>query len=85
MQPRFVIVPAVPIFKDSIQSSSPFHAPTVSGGFDIYDNQDKLRLEPSFPSRAAAEAACTRMNSESGKPDSLFPLPRTNGPTALPD
>lgn len=85
MQPRFVIVPAVPIVKDSIQSSSPFYAPPTWGKFDIYDNQEKLRLKPSFSGRAAAEAACTRMNSDSGKPDSLFPLPRTNGPTALPD
>ncbi len=72
MQSRFVIVPAVPVEKDHFQSGTRFYANTVSGGFDIYDNQEKLRLKPSYPTRALADAACAKMNSECRNPDELF-------------
>lgn len=45
MQTRFVIVPAVPVEKESFQSGSRFYATTVSGGFDIYDNQREIASE----------------------------------------
>ncbi|BDM22388.1 Arm DNA-binding domain-containing protein [Pseudomonas sp. LRP2-20] len=76
MQSRFVIVPAVPIEKESFQSGSRFYAATVSGGFDIYDNQEKLRLKSSYASRSQAEAARVRLNSECRNPDELFPFLR---------
>ncbi|GAI27049.1 unnamed protein product [marine sediment metagenome] len=44
MQPRFVIVPAVPIEGESFRIGNRFYAATTSGGFDIYDNQEKERL-----------------------------------------
>ena len=77
MQRRFVIVPAVPIEKESFQSGSRFYANTISGGFDIYDNQEKLRLKPSYPTRTLAEAACATMNESCLNPDELFIPMRT--------
>jgi len=77
MQRRFVIVPAVPIEKDSFRSGARFYANTVSGGFDIYDNQEKLRLKPSYPTRTLAEVACATMNESCLNPDELFIPMRT--------
>lgn len=62
MQPRFVIVPAVPLEKESLRIGSRYCAATVCAGFDIYDNYAKERLKPSYPSRTAAEMQCRRMN-----------------------
>lgn len=79
MQTRFVIVPAVPIEKEAFKSGSRFYAATVPGGFDIYDNQEKLRLKPSYATRPLAEAAREKLNSESRNPNELFPLLRVDG------
>lgn len=57
MQPRFVIVPAVPIEQESFRTGTRFYATTVSGGFDIYDNQEKVRLKPSYTGREDAMGA----------------------------
>lgn len=62
MLPRFVIVPAVPIEKASFHVGSRHYAASVCEGFDIYDNQAKERLKPSYPSRTAAQVQCERMN-----------------------
>ncbi|MGY4527273.1 hypothetical protein [Pseudomonas sp. TE21394] len=62
MQPRFVIVPAVPIEKESFHLGGRYYAATVCGGFDIYDNQAKERLKPSYPSRTDAQVHCEQMN-----------------------
>ncbi|WP_085678045.1 MULTISPECIES: hypothetical protein [unclassified Pseudomonas] len=62
MQPRFVIVPAVPIEKQSFRIGSRYYAATVCGGFDIYDNQEKERLKPSYPSKTDAEVQCRSLN-----------------------
>ncbi|WDY60408.1 hypothetical protein [Pseudomonas sp. PSKL.D1] len=62
MQPRFVIVPAVPIEKESFRFGSRYYAATACGGFDIYDNEAKERLKPSYPSRTDAEMQCRQMN-----------------------
>lgn len=64
MQSRFVIVPAVPIEKESFRIGSRYYAATVCGGFDIYDNHAKERLKPSYPSKAEAEQHCLRMNAD---------------------
>lgn len=77
MQPRFVIVPAVPIENESFQIGNRFYAATSSGGFDIYDNQEKIRIKRSFPNRALAIAECEKMISESRNPSELFPIMRT--------
>ncbi|TDF81480.1 hypothetical protein [Pseudomonas sp. H9] len=64
MQTRFVIVPAVPIEQESFRAGTRFYATTVSGGFDIYDNQEKMRLKPSYASKEEALMHCARMNAE---------------------
>ena len=64
MQTRFVIVPAVPIEKESFRVGTRYYAATVCGGFDIYDNQAKERLKPSYPSRTDAQMQCERMNNK---------------------
>ncbi|MFJ4440787.1 hypothetical protein ACIPZ8_01695 [Pseudomonas sp. NPDC089422] len=84
MQTRFVIVPAVPIEKESFQSGSRFYAATISGGFDIYDNQEKLRLKPSYSTRSLAEAARVKLNDECRNPDELFPFLRVECPVMEP-
>ncbi|WP_060494914.1 hypothetical protein [Pseudomonas sp. GTC 16482] len=78
MQQRFVIVPAVPIEGESFQIGNRFYAATTSGGFDIYDNQDKERLKRGFINRSEAAAECEKMNAESRDPEQLFPLLRTD-------
>ncbi|MNE76461.1 hypothetical protein D3C77_369590 [compost metagenome] len=77
MLPRFVIVPALPVEKESYRKGSRFYAKTVSGGFDIYDNKKKLRLKPTYPAKELAEAACETMNRESRPLDELFTPLRT--------
>ncbi|NQD77890.1 hypothetical protein [Pseudomonas sp. CM27] len=78
MQPRFVIVPAVPIEGETFQIGNRFFAATTSGGFDIYDNQEKQRLKRGFINRSQAAGACDTMNAGSRNPEELFPLLRTD-------
>ncbi|HEN8714057.1 TPA: hypothetical protein U8203_004570 [Pseudomonas putida] len=78
MQPRFVVVPAVPIEGESFQIGNRFYAFTTSGGFDIYDNQEKERLKFGFTNRSEAAATCDKMNADSRNPEELFPMLRTD-------
>ncbi|MBF8668336.1 hypothetical protein IR012_00725 [Pseudomonas putida] len=77
MQPRFVLVPAVPVDSDAIRVGVRFYAQTVSEGFDIYDNQEKTRLKQGFPTRSVGDAICDKMNAEARNPDELFPILRS--------
>ncbi|WP_260441090.1 hypothetical protein [Pseudomonas putida] len=77
MQPRFVIIPAVPIEHESFRIGTRSYAATTSAGFDLYDNQDKTRLKRGFSTRSAGEAECLKMNAESRNPEELFPISRT--------
>ncbi|MFQ6575179.1 hypothetical protein [Pseudomonas sp. UM16] len=65
MLSRFVVVPAVPIEKESFRIGNRFYAETVSGGFDIYDNKEKKRLKPSYLKKYDAEVVCELKNKES--------------------
>ncbi|GLO14687.1 hypothetical protein PPUJ20028_32700 [Pseudomonas putida] len=78
MQPRFVIVPAVPVEGESFRIGNRFYATTTSGGFDIYDNQEKQRLRRGFVNKSQAAAACDLMNAESRNPAEQFPILRTD-------
>lgn len=78
MQPRFVIVPAVPIENESFQIGSRFYANTISGGFDIYDNQEKIRLKRGLANRSLAVAECEKMITDSRNPAELFPILRAD-------
>lgn len=78
MQSRFVVVPAVPIEGESFRSGKQFYASTTSAGFDIYDNQEKLRIKKQYANRGVAEVACMQMNQDARNPDEKFPLLRTD-------
>jgi hypothetical protein len=77
MLPRFVIVPAIPIEKDSYRIGNRFYSETVSGGFDIYDNKEKKRLRPSYNKKEDAEMACEEMNKEFDCPYEAIPKLQT--------
>jgi hypothetical protein len=59
---RFVVVPAIPAETGSVRNVTRFHSTTVPSGFDIYDNQDKQRLQFTYPTRIEADAECERLN-----------------------
>ncbi|MFJ4346614.1 hypothetical protein [Pseudomonas sp. NPDC089401] len=64
MQPRFVVVPAVPVEKDLIPRREPLLSRLVADGFDLYDTQAKMRLCQGFLTRREAEAECVRLNGQ---------------------
>lgn len=64
MIPRYVVVPAIPTETGSVRNGARFYSTTVPAGFDIYDNQDKQRLQPTYPTRIEADAECQRRNAE---------------------
>lgn len=72
MPPRFVLVPAIPIAKGSQRVVNRYYAQTMSDGFDIYDNQEKVRLEHRFPNKAIGLEACDRLNDDSFDPTLQF-------------
>lgn len=76
MQPRFVLVPAVPVESNSFRVGTRFYAETVSAGFDIYDNQEKERLKHQFPTRQEGVEVCAKMNAEARDPTERFPVLR---------
>ena len=61
---RFVVVPAISTETGSVRNGTRFHSTTVSTGFDIYDNQDKHRLQFTYSTRIEADAECERLNME---------------------
>ena len=61
---RFVVVPAIPTKTGSVCNGTRFHSTTVPTGFDIYDNQDKQRLQFTYPTRIEADVECERRNME---------------------
>jgi len=62
MGARFVVVHAIPTETGSARDGARFYA--VQSGFDVYDNQDKRRLNPTYPTRTEAEDECERRNAE---------------------
>lgn len=69
MLPRFVLIPAVQIEERSYIPGIKHHSEAHQGGFDIYDNQEKVRLTHGFQDRTVAENACANMNIEAGNPN----------------
>ncbi|WP_406821862.1 hypothetical protein ACJA3S_11060 [Pseudomonas sp. KnCO4] len=61
MQTRFVVVPAVPIKKETYPRRLGFPA-ALGEGYDLYDTQDKVRLSLNLPTRAQAEFECECRN-----------------------
>ncbi|POF44397.1 hypothetical protein B0D71_02945 [Pseudomonas laurylsulfativorans] len=61
---RFVVVPAIPTETGSVRSGTRFYCETAPIGFNIYDNEEKLRLKTDYQTRAEAESACLELNQE---------------------
>jgi hypothetical protein len=61
---RFVVVPAIPTETGSMRSGARFYCETAPIGFNIYDNEEKLRLKSVYQTRAEAEGACLELNQE---------------------
>lgn len=62
---RFVVVPALPQKTGVFSDGTRVHATTVpGGGFDIYDNQDKQRLQFTYATQIEADSECERLNIE---------------------
>ncbi|MCP1484627.1 hypothetical protein J3D48_000940 [Pseudomonas fluorescens] len=61
---RFVVVPAVPVETGSMRSGARYYCETAPIGFNIYDNEEKLRLKTVYQVRAEAENACVKLNEE---------------------
>jgi hypothetical protein len=64
MMSRFVVVPAVPKETGSTRNGSRFYCTTDSVEFNIYDNDDKCRLQACYPNRIEANTECERLNAE---------------------
>ncbi|VVQ05049.1 hypothetical protein PS928_02961 [Pseudomonas fluorescens] len=62
MLARFVVVPAVPKETGAIRQGIRFYCQTEPIGFDIYDNQEKRRLNKNHSRREDAEAECRQLN-----------------------
>ncbi len=62
MIPRFVVVPAVPTETGSSRNGMHGYCKTAPIGFNIYDNEKKLRCKATFLNREEAEAECLRLN-----------------------
>jgi hypothetical protein len=61
MQTRFVVVPAVPLKKETFPRRHGF-ASVLGDGYDLYDTQEKIRLVVNFSTRAEAEYECSLRN-----------------------
>jgi hypothetical protein len=59
---RFVVVPAIPTETGTSRKGMPGYCKTPSIGFNIYDNEKKLRSQATFLSREEAEAECQWLN-----------------------
>jgi hypothetical protein len=77
MPPRFVLVPAIPTAEGSHRVGNRYYAQSVSGSFDIYDNQEKVRLQHRFATRAIGLEACDRLNEDSFDPKLQLPFSRS--------
>ncbi|PKH14579.1 hypothetical protein BI292_04815 [Pseudomonas sp. 43NM1] len=61
---RFAVVPAVPTQTGSTRDGVRFYCKTAPIGFNIYDNQEKLRLQTTYQARDEAEDECQRLNQQ---------------------
>ncbi|MDP9690597.1 UNVERIFIED_ORG: hypothetical protein J2W82_004278 [Pseudomonas mohnii] len=61
---RFVVVPAIPTETGSMRNGARFYCKTAPIGFNIYDNEEKLRLTATYQAREEAENECQRLNQE---------------------
>ncbi|VVP59152.1 hypothetical protein PS838_05994 [Pseudomonas fluorescens] len=64
MTARFVVVPAIPTETGWMRNGSRYYCQTAPIGFNLYDNEGKLRLKPTYQTREEAERECQRVNLE---------------------
>jgi len=64
MMSRFVVAPAIPTETESLRSGARFYCKTAPIGFNIYDNEEMLRLKTTYQAREDADAECQRLNLE---------------------
>ncbi|BFT65051.1 hypothetical protein PMm318_A58100 [Pseudomonas moorei] len=64
MNSRFVVVPAIPKETGSMRNGARFHCETAPIEFNIYDNEEKLRLTTTYQAREDAEVECQQLNLE---------------------
>jgi hypothetical protein len=62
MMSRFVVVPAIPTETGSMRNGARFYCKTAPIGFNIYDNEEKLRQKTTYQAREEAETECQRLN-----------------------
>ena len=61
---RFGVVPALPTDTKSMRNGTRSYCKTATEGFNLYDNEKKLRLQTTYPTRAEAEYECQQRNLE---------------------
>jgi hypothetical protein len=61
---RFVVVPAIPTETGSTRNGARFYCQTAPIGFNLYDNEEKLRLKTTYQTREEAESECLCVNME---------------------
>ncbi|MGH8386268.1 MAG: hypothetical protein ACRESJ_12350 [Pseudomonas sp.] len=61
---RFVVVPAIPTETGTVRSGVRYYCETAPIGFNVYDNEEKMRLKIVYQARAEAENACIQLNQE---------------------
>ena len=59
---RFDVVPALPMDTDCMRNGTRSFCKTETIGFNLYDNEKKLRLQTIYQTRAEAEYVCQRRN-----------------------
>jgi hypothetical protein len=62
---RFVVVPAIPTETGSTRNGVRYYCETAPIGFNIYDNEEKLRLKTTYQARNEADVECKRLNQDS--------------------
>jgi hypothetical protein len=61
---RFGVVPALPTDAESVRNGTRSYCKNATVGFNLYDNEKKLRLQTTYETRAEAEHECQRRNME---------------------
>ena len=61
MTARFVVVPAIPTETGWMRNGARYYCQTAPIGFNLYDNEEKLRLKPTYQTREEAERECQRV------------------------
>ncbi len=64
MMSKFVVVPAIPEEMGSVRNGTRFYCQTAPIGFNLFDNEETLRLKITYQTRVEAENVCQWLNVE---------------------